>query len=175
MSGPHSRACGYIAHPHGRMCSTNCPTCHGLGLDDRPHTVDEAYDLTPAEFSGELLSVLPTGVIIGVSAHITSEQAAEKHDMLERRFPGVRFAVISGCSAVALVLLRPGGDDVSGIPRQYTIKEAAKVARRTPKAMRQLHARRVGGEKVGPRFRKVDGRLLVDEAELVRWLGGDPE
>lgn len=103
MNGPHSRACGYIAHPHGRMCSTNCPTCHGLGLDDRPHTVDEAFDLTPAEFSGELLSVpsLPTGVIIGVSAHLTNEQAADIRGDLERRFPGVRFAIISGCSAVA--------------------------------------------------------------------------
>ena len=27
--GPHSRACGMLAHPHGALCSTNCPTCHG--------------------------------------------------------------------------------------------------------------------------------------------------
>jgi hypothetical protein len=26
---PHSRACGWQAHPHGSACSSNCPTCHG--------------------------------------------------------------------------------------------------------------------------------------------------
>lgn len=26
---PHSRACKFRAHPHGRACSPNCPTCHG--------------------------------------------------------------------------------------------------------------------------------------------------
>ena len=29
---PHSRACGWRAHPHGPECSTNCPTC---GSDKR--------------------------------------------------------------------------------------------------------------------------------------------
>lgn len=27
--GPHSRACGIGAHPHGPGCVMNCPTCHG--------------------------------------------------------------------------------------------------------------------------------------------------
>lgn len=27
---PHSRACGAWAHPHGRDCHPNCPTCGGL-------------------------------------------------------------------------------------------------------------------------------------------------
>lgn len=27
---PHSRACGWRQHEHGRSCSTNCPTCHGV-------------------------------------------------------------------------------------------------------------------------------------------------
>lgn len=27
--GPHSRGCGYISHPHGVLCSPNCPTCGG--------------------------------------------------------------------------------------------------------------------------------------------------
>jgi hypothetical protein len=26
---PHSRACGIHQHPHGTMCSNNCPTCGG--------------------------------------------------------------------------------------------------------------------------------------------------
>ena len=26
---PHSRACGWMRHDHGRECSYNCPTCHG--------------------------------------------------------------------------------------------------------------------------------------------------
>lgn len=24
---PHSRACGFVPHPHGRACSHDCPTC----------------------------------------------------------------------------------------------------------------------------------------------------
>lgn len=63
------------------------------------------------------------------------------------------------------------------IPRQFTVDEAAEVARRTPKAMRQLRARdiertKAGLPPVGPRFRWVAGRLLVDEEELSRWLAG---
>lgn len=27
---PHSRACGWEYHPHGPLCSTNCPTCGGI-------------------------------------------------------------------------------------------------------------------------------------------------
>jgi hypothetical protein len=53
------------------------------------------------------------------------------------------------------------------LPSVYTISEAATLAKRTEKAMRQLRAR---GQ--GPRFRKVDGRLLVTEAELAAWLAG---
>lgn len=26
---PHSRACGWRAHPHGSACHANCPTCGG--------------------------------------------------------------------------------------------------------------------------------------------------
>jgi hypothetical protein len=26
---PHSRACGFRAHPHGPECHPNCPTCGG--------------------------------------------------------------------------------------------------------------------------------------------------
>jgi hypothetical protein len=50
----------------------------------------------------------------------------------------------------------------------YTLGEAAVIARRTVIAMRQL---RVKGK--GPRFRKVDGRLLVSSSELRRWLNGE--
>lgn len=28
-TGPHSRACGTLAHPHGTPCHANCPTCGG--------------------------------------------------------------------------------------------------------------------------------------------------
>ena len=29
--GPHSRACGARPHSHGSACSSNCPTCKGIG------------------------------------------------------------------------------------------------------------------------------------------------
>ncbi len=62
------------------------------------------------------------------------------------------------------------------IRKQYTIDEAAAVARRTPKAMRQLRQRDIAhaakGEPLeGPPFRKIAGRVIVDEEELARWLG----
>jgi hypothetical protein len=50
----------------------------------------------------------------------------------------------------------------------HTLEEAAVIARRTPTAMRQL---RIKGR--GPRFRKVDGRLLVSASDLHNWLNGD--
>lgn len=66
------------------------------------------------------------------------------------------------------------------IPKQYPIDEAAAVAGRTPKAMRQIRTRDIkraaeGKPLEGPRFRKVAGRILVDEVELARWLGVDRE
>ena len=51
------------------------------------------------------------------------------------------------------------------IPRLYDFEEAGAIAKRTGKAMRQLRAR---GR--GPRFRNIDGRLLVTEQELARWI-----
>jgi hypothetical protein len=54
------------------------------------------------------------------------------------------------------------------IPRQLDIDDVAAIAKRTPKAIRQLRARGLG-----PKFRKVDGRLLTDEVEVARWLSGD--
>jgi hypothetical protein len=51
--------------------------------------------------------------------------------------------------------------------RWYTLEESAEVARRSVLAMRQL---RVKGR--GPRFVKVDGRLVVSDVELARWLSG---
>lgn len=50
----------------------------------------------------------------------------------------------------------------------YTLAEAAAISRRTDKAMYQLRSRGLG-----PRFRKVDGRLLVSAEDLNRWLLGD--
>ncbi len=29
LDGPHSRACGMMAHDHGPMCQSDCPTCSG--------------------------------------------------------------------------------------------------------------------------------------------------
>lgn len=55
--------------------------------------------------------------------------------------------------------------DTTALPRLYDIDEAARIACRTPKAMRNLRAR---GR--GPKFRNVDGRLLVTEADLADWL-----
>jgi hypothetical protein len=51
-----------------------------------------------------------------------------------------------------------------------TVEEAAVIAKRTPMALRQLRHK---GK--GPKFRKVDGRLLVSEADLHRWLSGEDE
>jgi hypothetical protein len=54
-------------------------------------------------------------------------------------------------------------------PEQWhTLEEAAVISRRTTNAMRQL---RVKGK--GPRFVKVDGRLVVSDSELRRWLAGE--
>jgi hypothetical protein len=79
-------------------------------------------------------------------------------------------------------LYSPDGFSEDGlvIPKQYTIDEAAAVAGRTPKAMRQLRVRDLrraanGLPPEGPRFRKVAGRIIVDENELARWLGVDRE
>ena len=33
LTAPHSRACGWLAHPHGPACHPNCPTCHGEAPD----------------------------------------------------------------------------------------------------------------------------------------------
>jgi hypothetical protein len=51
-----------------------------------------------------------------------------------------------------------------------TVEEAAVIAKRTSMALRQLRHK---GK--GPKFRKVDGRLLVSEADLHRWLSGETE
>jgi hypothetical protein len=66
------------------------------------------------------------------------------------------------------------------IPRQFDVEEVAEILRRTPKAIRQLHARdqeriRNGEQPEGPRFTKRAGRLLCDEVELARWLAGTPD
>ena len=53
------------------------------------------------------------------------------------------------------------------IPQLLTVEEAAEHARRTPKALRQLRSRGLG-----PRFRKIDGRLLVSAEDLAAWLNG---
>jgi hypothetical protein len=50
----------------------------------------------------------------------------------------------------------------------HTLDEAAAISRRSPNAMRQL---RVKGR--GPRFIKVDGRLIVTGTELRRWMAGE--
>jgi Helix-turn-helix domain len=62
-------------------------------------------------------------------------------------------------------------DKIAPVPApetQYTLEEAAAISRRSTTAMRQL---RVKGK--GPRFRKIDGRLLVSASELQRWLNGE--
>jgi DNA-binding transcriptional MerR regulator len=51
------------------------------------------------------------------------------------------------------------------LPRFYTIDEVAPILRRTPKAVRQLRARGLG-----PPFRKIAGRLLIEEHDLLDWI-----
>lgn len=58
--------------------------------------------------------------------------------------------------------------NVTHIPKQLDVDDVAHIAKRTPKAIRQLRARGLG-----PKFRKVNGRLLTDEDEVARWLAGD--
>ena len=53
-------------------------------------------------------------------------------------------------------------------PIWHTIEEAAVISRRSVLAMRQLRTRTRG-----PKFRKVDGRLLVSDDDLQTWLRGD--
>jgi hypothetical protein len=50
----------------------------------------------------------------------------------------------------------------------YTLDEAAEISRRSSNAMRLL---RTKGR--GPKFVKVDGRLVVSAEELDRWLNGN--
>jgi hypothetical protein len=52
----------------------------------------------------------------------------------------------------------------------HTLDEAAAISRRSVEAMRQL---RIKGR--GPKFRKVDGRLLVRDDDLQAWLLGDED
>jgi hypothetical protein len=54
------------------------------------------------------------------------------------------------------------------MPLFLTLEQAAAVAQRSPNALRVL---RTKGK--GPRFRKVDGRLLVSRSDLTAWLSGD--
>jgi hypothetical protein len=53
--------------------------------------------------SDELYAVLdsqPTGVIVGVAAGTLPADANAVRAMLEERFPGVRFAIVIGCTGV---------------------------------------------------------------------------
>ena len=53
-------------------------------------------------------------------------------------------------------------------PKLFTIDEAAPVARRTPRAMRQLRQKGLG-----PRVVNIDGRLFIRADDLAQWLQGD--
>lgn len=50
----------------------------------------------------------------------------------------------------------------------HTMDEAAEVARRSSRAMRNLRSRGAG-----PPFRKIDGRLLVHDDDLRAWMSGE--
>lgn len=63
--------------------------------------------------------------------------------------------------------------DAVHIPRMLTLEEVAELSGRTHRAVQQLRARQLRGEQVGPRFTKVDGRVLVSEDALVAWLTPD--
>jgi hypothetical protein len=63
--------------------------------------------------------------------------------------------------------------EATTIPVQLDVDDVARISRRTPKAIRQLWHRRLHGDPVGPRFRKIDGRLLTTEDEVARWLAGE--
>lgn len=63
---------------------------------------------------------------------------------------------------------------VGYLPRYYTVSECAGITRRSVGALRMLRYRRETlGEDVGPRWVKVDGRVMVAEDELRRWMAGE--
>ena len=58
-------------------------------------------------------------------------------------------------------------DTMTTIPKLYTVEEAATLSRRSERALYQLR-----GKGRGPKFKNIDGRLLVSEADLADWLNG---
>jgi hypothetical protein len=70
-------------------------------------------------------------------------------------------------AARTLERTRPPAEPIS-LQDWYDMKEAAAILHRTENALRQL---RTKGK--GPRFRKVDGRLLVAGSDLERYLRGE--
>lgn len=55
------------------------------------------------------------------------------------------------------------------------LDEAARLSGRSTKALRQLRYRQQRGEHVGPRFRRIDGRVMVAASDLAAWLVGDTD
>jgi hypothetical protein len=67
--------------------------------------------------TGELLTAGGrTGVIVGIAGELTHVQAEDLRGQLERRFPGVTFAIVGPCSGVAAFTF---DDDKPG-PEEYT-------------------------------------------------------
>jgi hypothetical protein len=60
-------------------------------------------------------------------------------------------------------------------PEVLSLKDAARRSGRTVKAMRQPRYRQARGEQVGPRFRQIDGRVMVASDDLAAWLAGDTD
>lgn len=54
------------------------------------------------------------------------------------------------------------------LPEYFTMEEASRVVKRSVTALRQL---RYKGK--GPRFHKVDGRLVTSSDDLAAWMRGE--
>jgi len=75
----------------------------------------------------------------------------------------------------ALAILDHLSVSASPLEPLLSIADAARIAGRSEKAMRQLRSRRLAGEDAGPRFRKIGGRVMIAPADLQEWIDGDRE
>ena len=106
---PHSRACGWRAHPHGPECSPNCPTCHGLPIGLSGPTVAETPETPTPSLADEIdewAQIIERGLAGDIVPSDTLRAAAAQLRQLDR----IKAAAPHRGDAMWLVgLLRIGG------------------------------------------------------------------